>query len=251
MICILSSAKTFRDQQETLPISPTIPFSLEKTGNLLSVLQKFTTEEMAKQMKISDKLAYENETRYKEWEQTNTGLALHSFDGDAFKAFKKEKLTSENWKNANNHIAILSGLYGILRPTDEIRPYRLEMAIDMREILGENLYDYWQKEITKQLNVMANDTGAEYILNLASKEYSSVLDMKKLAVPLINVEFKNKGPKGLRTIAIHAKRARGRMARFVLDNEIKNPEKIKDFSENRYMFDAGLSTVDNFVFVGE
>jgi cytoplasmic iron level regulating protein YaaA (DUF328/UPF0246 family) len=116
-------------------------------------------------------------------------------------------------------------------------------------LLGESLYDYWSEMVTERLNVMAREANAKYILNLASQEYFGVVDVNNLAVPLINVEFKTQTPTGLRIIAIHAKRARGYMARFVLDNEIDNPERLKEFKENGYVFDPLLSSAGNLVFV--
>ena len=123
------------------------------------------------------------------------------------------------------------------------------MAIKMEDLLGESLYDFWRDDVTEQLNEMVAEAGASYILNVASKEYWSVLDMDKLSVPMINVDFKNQTEKGLKIIAIHAKRARGRMARFVLDNEIDSLGELKKFTGNGYAFRGDLSTAENLVFV--
>ena len=250
MICIISSAKTFNEEvQDDVGGTPTIPFALGKTEVILRKLQKLTPREIGELMHISDRLAHGNASRYKEWDKAEKVLALDGYNGDVFRAFKMEELSPDNWKNANKYLAIFSGLYGILRPTDGVKPYRLEMAIKMEDLLGESLYDFWRDDVTEQLNEMVAEAGASYILNVASKEYWSVLDMDKLSVPMINVDFKNQTEKGLKIIAIHAKRARGRMARFVLDNEIDSLGELKKFTGNGYAFRGDLSTAENLVFV--
>lgn len=250
MICVLSSAKTFSSEPCEFSVG-TAPLLPNKTAQLLNALQIQTPENLEKLFQASEKIADINYGRYQDWDTQKEKPALERYDGDAFKSLKSESLTAENWKQANAHIAILSGLYGILRATDNIRPYRLEMGTRTRDLLGETLYDFWKESVLEKMNQIIHESGAKYLLNMASKEYFSVIDRDQVSVPIIDIEFKTQGPKGLRTIAIHAKRARGAMAGYVLENQLTESHELIKFSFDGYHYSDTLSSETILVFLKE
>ncbi len=248
MICLLSSAKTFSSEPYNLKVG-TEALLLNKTAKLVEKLQTQTPDNLGKLFHASEKISDLNYGRYQNWDNQKEEPVLHAYNGDAYRTLKSEPLTSDNWKHANEHIAILSGLYGVLRPTDQIRPHRLEMGTKTKDLAGETLYDFWREEVSEKLNQIIHDSDTKYLLNVASKEYFKVIDRDQVSVPIIDIDFKTKGPNGLRTIAIHAKRARGGMARYVLDNQLKELHELVKFNFGGYNYAENLSSEKNLVFL--
>jgi len=251
MLCLLSPAKTFQKHtNEWLPARTEPAFPAE-TNQLIKHLQEYNESGLAKLMYLSEKLADLNVSRYQNWANSEALPALFRYHGDVYKGLKYTSLSQKNWRHANAHIAILSGLYGVLRATDSIHEHRLEMGIKLPTDSGKNLYEFWDTKVTNQVNILAEKAGSDYILNLASNEYFKVIQPSKLTKSLITAQFLQIGPKGARNIAIHAKRARGLMARFVLDNKIKKPDQLLDFNLEDYEFSPDRSDNTTLIFTRE
>ncbi len=212
----------------------------EKEAQKLSEeLKKFSALDLEKSMNISPKLAELNFERWKDFKKNPARQALLAFNGDVYVGIEKEKFNKEEFDFAQNHLRILSGLYGILRPMDLIKAYRLEMGFS-----GKNLYEFWSEKISNELE--ENDT--KYLINLASEEYFSVINKSKITKTIINISFKEKKSGALKIIGINAKKARGLMTNFAIRNHITNPEQLKNFSQENYKFDEKISDKNNWVF---
>ena len=214
---------------------------------------KLSPEELEALMKISPKLGEMNYKRFKEW-SINRRMgkpALLAFQGDVYKAMRAESFTEKQMEFANKHLRMLSGLYGVIKPMDDIQPYRLEMGTPVAIKEKKNLYDYWKGNLTKyfmeELSKEANGT----LINLASVEYSKAIDLEEIkgTYPVVNITFKEYKNGRHQTIGIYSKRARGYMSRFIMENSIDSPEELKEFSTEGYSFSAHMSSSDEFVFV--
>jgi hypothetical protein len=200
-------------------------------------------------MKLSDNLAELNYNRYQnfteEFNKDNSQQSIFAFTGDVYEGFDARNLSKSEIKLSNSKIAILSGLYGLLKPLDLIQPYRLEMGTKMKNDKGEDLYDFWGDKITDQINKLES----ELVINLASNEYFKSVKKKKLKAKLVNIDFKeDKGGK-VSIIGIYAKKARGYMARFIVKNDVNNLEKLKDFDVEGYKFIESMSDDANLTFL--
>ena len=253
MILVLSPAKTldFNSSFVTPPL--TKPAFFQDSLELVKSLNYMTQMEIANLLKISDSLAQLNFQRYQKFSSSfpnqNSQPAITSFRGDVYKAFERENLTFTDYKFAQKHIRILSGLYGILRPLDGIQPYRLEMGTKLANSRGKNLYDYWTDKVTKHLAKTIQEHDNPILINLASKEYMSVIDIHKLGFPIINILFKEERQEKLKVIPIQAKRARGIMANWIVKNRIDSSEELLTFSEDRYRYQPNLSSQSEYIFV--
>jgi len=254
MIIVISPAKSL-DLESKFDVSDhsTPEFSDEIT-NIRENMAKLSAADLGKLMKISPKLSDLNFERYqnfkKEFTLQNSRQALLAFDGDVYQGIEKKNYNKDDFKFAQDHLRILSGLYGILRPLDLIQPYRLEMGTDLKKTrisdsLGKNLYEFWGDKITNKLNESKDDT----LVNLASGEYFKAIKTKELNKNIINVAFKENKNGTLKIIGISSKRARGLMVNFAIKNRLTNPEDLKKFGEQDYKFDQSLSDDNNYVFV--
>jgi hypothetical protein len=174
---------------------------------------------------------------------------MFAFAGDTYQGLEPASLDPETVRYAQEHLRILSGLYGVLRPLDAIQPYRLEMGSRLKTRRGESLYDFWRDIPAKALNAAANAVGSSVLVNCASQEYFGAVDLKKLKLRVIEpvfMEVKSGTPK---IVSFFAKRARGSMARFILERRVTDPEGLKDFDHGGYRFDAGASSGDRMVFL--
>ncbi|WCL81094.1 peroxide stress protein YaaA [Saprospira sp. CCB-QB6] len=248
MYLLLSPAKT-------LDFSPTdySHFSeadfLTQSAELIEILRDYGPEDIAHLMKISDKLSALNHQRFSDWQppkELEPGKqALLAFRGDVYKGLQADDFGEEELAFAQKHLGILSGLYGLLRPLDLILPYRLEMKTKLPNSKGQNLYDFWGEQLTKAINERANGP----IINLASKEYFSALQPKAFKQPLYQIDFKEVNAEGkARIIAVHAKKARGLMARYVIQKQLEKVEDLKGFAEENYAFDEERSSDFHWVF---
>lgn len=258
MIIVISPAKSLKLTPKANYQKYSKPFFIKEIGELSKILSKLKSEEISSLMKISEKLSTLNYERYKilsknfdKIDQTNSIQALLTFDGDVYQEIDVENFSDKNFQFAQNHLFILSGLYGILKPLDLILPYRLEMGINFKntkiaEFLKiKNLYDFWQEKINEYLN----KTAGNYLINLASEEYFQSVNSSKLNKKVINIIFKKNKDGNLKIIGTLSKRARGMMTNFIIKNEITNPQDLKKFNEKNYKFREDLSDENNFIFV--
>lgn len=254
MIILLSPAKTINfDNREYINLLNT-PRLASKTKKLVSVLKKKKVKDLKEMMKISDHLAKENVERYANFSEdftvTNSRAALFAFAGDVYQGLEAWSMNDDQILLASKQIRILSGLYGLLKPMDMMQPYRLEMGSKLKTTKGTNLYQFWGDEITDLINHDLKDSiGQEFILNLASNEYFKAVNKKKVKAPIINVDFREERDEQLKFISYNAKRARGRMTRFIIDHQVQSVEQLKLFDYDGYSFIEELSTETNFMFV--
>ncbi len=254
MIILLSPAK--RIQQQGIKIDASLiskPLLLNKTELLITELRSKSVEEIKQLMNLSDDLAGLNYTRYHDWEKNhnskNSQVAINLFFGDAYKGLDAKSLNKELLQVLNKKLIILSGMYGLLKPFDLIQAHRLEMGTKLKNELGNNLYDFWKTDVTNELNKYIKKTKTEFIVNLASNEYFKVIDKKQILTEIITPIFKEEKAGKYKTIAIYAKRARGLMTRFIVENNISNPEYLKAFDYDNYTFSDEMSKDNEMVFI--
>lgn len=245
MLILLSPAKSLDFDTSFACKNYTLPCFTKEIETLSSELKKLSVSDLEKLMGISKKLAELNFERFQNFEKKfdlkNSRQALLAFDGDVYAGIEKEKFSEKDFDFAQNHIRILSGLYGILKPLDLIQPYRLEMGTKLKNF---TLYNFWGDKISQELEKSAEKN----IINLASEEYFSSVNPKKISHNIINIIFKEKKSGVLKIVGINAKKARGLMTNFVIKNKIIDPEKLKNFSEENYRFEKNLSDEKNWVF---
>lgn len=247
---ILSPAKTLRKNLKAKQMDFTTPVFLEKSQAIVSQLKTYSPVELRKLLNVSQDIADLNFTRYAEWHlpftPQNSTPAILSFAGDVYQGLMATDFTDDELEFSNQTIFMLSGLYGIMRALDLMQPYRLEMGTNLKIGQQNSLYEFWGSSIT---NFLQQAVGDGYLVNLASKEYSRVIDHKVFGDRFINIEFKEHRPEGLKVIPILSKRARGLMARFVVKNKIANVDDLKLFDYESYSFSDLLSDNTNWVFV--
>ncbi len=244
MLAVLSPSKTL-NMEQTAPVgTPREPALIEETKELVSVMQTKSEADLKALMGISDNLAELNHARYQSFtfpfNEINSKQALFAFRGDVYDGLDADNLREAEQRAANDHVRILSGLYGVLRPLDWMQPYRLEMGIKLATEHGDNLYQFWGDKITGQLNDALEATGAEALVNLASNEYFKALKPKQLKKPLITVHFKEEKDGKFRTIALFAKKARGMMARHMIQTNAKTVDDLRGFTMADYRYNPAL-----------
>lgn len=251
MLIIISPSKTQEISTERFK-KHTIPQYIDKSQEIIEKLQQFNVEELGKMMGMSRKLSELNQQRFADFNFPPTldkcGQAIFTFKGDVYSAITAENYSSAEINFAQDHLRILSGLYGILRPLDLIQAHRLEMGSKFKPEAEVSLYQLWSKAITFSLNKSLSTMKSPVLLNLASNEYSKVMDKKRLAAPIVNVSFKQLQNGKLRTIAIYAKRARGAMVDFVIRKKLENLSDLFSFDHDGYGFDRQSSTEAELLF---
>ncbi len=246
MLILLSPAKTLNFNCDISDqICTSVPYFDNEAHQLIQILKKYSSEELASLMKMSLKLGEFNYQRFQNYDSSDSRPAIYAYNGDVYEGFELSEYNQETQAFANKTLRILSGLYGILKPFDLIKAYRLEMSIHLKNEKGKNLYDFWSNKLTDYLN---NEQG-KFIINLASQEYSSVINLEKINKKRIDVIFKEKQNNGYKIIGLHAKKARGVMANFIIRNYIVNPAHIKDFNLNGYKYMPELSSEVEYVFI--
>ena len=250
MKILLSPAKSL-DFKSELPTSKSTSICFEKEAQYLnSILKSKNPKELSDLMSISSKIADLNYERNHSWSlpftKSNSRQAVYAFSGDVYRGLDAYSIDSGKIDFLQNSVRIISGLYGIIKPLDLIQPYRLEMGTKLAFDSNKNLYDYWRKKITEQLNLELDDK--EPILNLASNEYFKVIETKVIKTDVYSANFKQFKNGEFKTIAIFSKKARGMMTRFIIDNNITNISEIKSFDYDGYMFHEELSSDRAFVF---
>lgn len=245
MIIVISPAKSQNFETATVKYQFTQPIFKDQITKLINTLKHYELDEIEKLMKISPKLAEEVFTKHnnfnpKSYSELNSKAAIFTFSGDVYKGLEADTLDKETIEYAQNHLLMLSGLYGLIRPLDLMQAYRLEMGTKIK-IDGEVLYKYWQDKVTAQLNEYFNQQQNKVLINLASNEYSQAIDKKSLDAKWLDIDFKENKNGTYKTIGIHAKKARGLMTRYILENRIENISDIKKFNVADYKFNLELS----------
>ena len=247
MIILLSPAKSLDFESNIALEKSTIQVFLQQANSLVKNLQRFTSKDLSILMNISSNLADINFCRFKDFENNPERQALMAYDGDVYAGIDKNNYQQNEFNFAQDHIRIISGLYGILRPLDLIKPYRLEMACDFKnfDFISKNLYQFWSEKIS---NYFINQN-CKVIVNLASQEYFSAIEIKKIPQKIINISFKEKKNGILKVIGINSKKARGLMANFAIINKIDEPCNLKKFNDENYLFSKELSSDNNWIFI--
>ncbi len=252
MIAILSPAKTLNMGKTDNTDFYTKPAFIKEAGILMQELIKYTPPEMESLMKINSELADQNFFRHLTWSEehnlSNAKQALLAYDGAVYQGIGAKNFNPQQLSFANNHFRILSGLYGALRPLDIIQPYRLEMAAKLKNNAGNNLYCFWKDKLTDYFKEEIDKQNDDLLIDLASKEYSSAIDMSKINAKVITPVFKDYKRGALKVITIYTKRARGLMSRFIIENNIVLPNDLKEFDEEGYSYNEYLSTEVEWVF---
>lgn len=252
MLVIVSSSKTLDFSKSHSIKSHTIPVFINESEELVGIIRQFSVEELMKMLRISRSLAEINYNRYKKWNVSSrpnaSKIALLAFKGDVFENIKAGSLTASDFEFANHHLKIISGLYGLLRPLDFILPYRLEMGTRLVNNEGNNLYHFWKKKITYELNKSLSENNHSIILNLASSEYFKVIDAPQLKKPVLHISFVQKQGGTYKNLGLDSKKARGRMVNFVIKNRITNPNDLKAFCEDSYTFNSNFSNEKEWVY---
>ena len=249
MLIVISPAKTL-DYSNPEYSSYTQPDFPGEVKDLVGVLRKKSASQISKLMDLSDSLASLNAERYKTFMETfspdNSKQAVLAFKGEVYAKMEADQFSAADLEFAQQHLRILSGLYGLLKPLDLIQPYRLEMGTPLKTKKGTNLYQYWGIKISKALNEVGQ---GKTLVNLASQEYFKAVDQKTLKMPVISIHFKEHKDNRYQVVGFFAKQARGLMARYAILNRITDPEQLKGFAEEGYEFSAPLSTAQDWVFV--
>ncbi|XVN42221.1 MAG: peroxide stress protein YaaA [Candidatus Rickettsia vulgarisii] len=247
MITIISPTKSqdFTPQIPDLPSSK--PIFTEQTQHLLQICKNLSKDQIKKLMGISDKLADLNYNRFQDFNNHSAKQAVVAYDGDVYSNIDRKNFTKQQLNFLQDHLCIISGLYGLLRPLDLIRPYRLEMAVKLPDLM--KLPEFWQDKITSYINKTLATQQNKYLINLASSEYSSSINLDQLNYPMINIYFKEYKNNKLQIIGINAKKARGAMVNFISKNLVDNPKKLKDFFELGYKYSKNNSSDRDWVFV--
>ena len=250
MLVLLSPAKKLDYDTPVRTTLHTQPLFIEQAAQLIKVLKKKSASEVADLMKLSDTLATLNVERYAGWKpvfnQVNARQAALAFNGDVYDKLDASSLSDAQLKWAQEHVAILSGLYGVLRPLDLIQPYRLEMGTRLETARGKNLYEFWGSTITDYLN--EHLTSKAVVVHLASEEYFKSVDVKALKARVIQCVFQDYKNGAYKIISFNAKRARGLMARYVIENKINKPAALQDFALEGYVYAQAESSADRLVY---
>lgn len=252
MLILISPAKTL-DYQSDLPTDRyTHPELLDYSQQLIAVARKLSAPQIGKLMSISDKLADLNATRFHDWHPDftpqNARPAILAFKGDVYTGLQAEEFSEADFDFAQQHLRMLSGLYGVLRPLDLMQPYRLEMGIRLENAKGKDLYQFWGDVITEKLNEALKAQGDDVVVNLASDEYFKSVKPKKLQGQLIKPVFLDEKNGTFKVISFYAKKARGLMSRYIIENRLTGVEQLKAFDSEGYFFDESASTDREFVF---
>ncbi|GHB17272.1 peroxide stress protein YaaA [Salinicola rhizosphaerae] len=252
MLSIISPAKTLDFETPSTTREVTQPDYLERSRQLIDILRGYSPQALSELMGISDKLAGLNAARYADWQTPfsldNAKPAAQAFQGDVYVGLEAESFDKKANAFAQDHLRILSGLYGLLRPLDLIQPYRLEMGIRLENPAGKDLYAFWQETLTADLDQAIAASGSPTLVNLASNEYSKAIDFKALKADVVSPVFKDEKNGQFKIISFYAKKARGLMAAWLIREGIDDPQALTDFDVAGYRYAAGESKPGKPVF---
>lgn len=252
MLALISPAKTL-DYESALPTdSHTLPRLLAHSQELIDVSRTLSASEIANLMSVSEKIANLNVERFRDWQAdfdfSNARQALFAFKGDVYTGLDAYSLKDQDIDYAQQHLRMLSGLYGLLRPLDLMMPYRLEMGTKLKNPRGSNLYEFWGTIITDLINEDLAAAKSELLVNIASDEYYKSVKESKIQAEIIKPVFLDQKNGKYKVISFYAKKARGLMARYIIENKIERAEDLKGFNSDSYYFDADSSLKGELVF---
>lgn len=252
MLSVISPAKTLDFETPSTTDQVTQPDFLEHGQPLIDILRGYSPQQLSDLMGISDKLAGLNAARFAEWQPPfsldNAKPAVQAFQGDVYTGLQAETFSEADNRFAQQHLRILSGLYGLLRPLDLIQAYRLEMGTKLPNDAGKDLYAYWKPVLTPALNQAIEDSGSRVLVNLASNEYFKAIDTRKLDARIITPVFKDEKNGTFKIISFYAKKARGLMSAWIIQQQINDPDALTSFDVAGYRFDSAASEGDTLVF---
>lgn len=253
MLFVLSPAKNLNEKDQAPTNLYTQPDLLRHAEQLMNELRPLAPQHLAELMHVSDKIALLNAERNAAWHTPftpeNAKQAVFMFNGDVYEGLDAGTLPAENINYLQEHVRLLSGLYGLLRPLDLMQPYRLEMGTPFPNSRGKNLYEFWGDIITELLNQTLSQNGSNTLINLASQEYFKSVNTDKLTEKIITPVFKDEKNGKYKIISFYAKRARGLMVRYAADKQITRPEELKQFDYEGYAFNAAASNENEWVFL--
>lgn len=247
MLVVVSPAKKL--DETPLNLDHTQPVFAQEAAHLAQVARDLNVDGLRKLMHISEPLAKLNKDRFAQFGEQSRKAAMYLFSGDTYQGLDAASLDADAVRWAQDRLRILSGLYGVLRPLDEIEPYRLEMGSKLKVDDKKSLYAFWGDRISKQLNQQASELNTDVLVNCASQEYFGAVDLDALALRVITPAFYEDGPKGPKIVSFYAKRARGAMARFVMENRLTDPMTLADFDIGGYVYQPDQSTPERPVFL--
>lgn len=255
MLALISPAKTLDYQTELPTDQHTQPRLLDQSQQLIEIASKMSASEIATLMKVSEKIAQLNADRFRDWQPefdfSNARQALYAFKGDVYTGLDAYTLSDQQVDYAQQHLRMLSGLYGLLRPLDLMMPYRLEMGTALKNPRGQNLYAFWQGRITQLINQDLAHSASTHIINLASDEYYKAVQPKEIQAQIIKPVFLDQKNGQYKVISFYAKKARGLMARYMIEQQPKHVDDLKGFDVDGYYFDAANSSTSEWVFKRE
>jgi len=254
MLTLISPAKKLLSNHSTYIKSTSEPGFKKETEILVRLMKKKSAEEIAALMKLSNDLAQLNFSRFQEFvlndvDSPNAHPAVFLFQGDVYQGLQAATWSQDTLDFAQSHLGILSGLYGVLKPLDKIQPYRLEMGVRLKNPCGSTLYDFWKKTITSSLNKQLAEQANPVLVNLASTEYFKAVDPKTLEHPAVTVNFYEEKDKVLKMIGIHAKKARGAMAKFIMEHQIDSLDELIKFKDLGYEYNKKSSSERHIDFI--
>lgn len=252
MLIIISPAKTL-DYESAISVKGQSEIMFPKESKqIIRILKKLKPEDIEKLMKVSHKIAMLNYDRFAQWKypfiEQDSRQAIFAFKGEVYNGLDAYSLNQEDVDFAQDHLRMLSGLYGVLRPYDMMLPYRLEMGTKLETNKFKGLYDFWGDKIRKNLQKAVDKSGSKVIVNLASAEYFKAAKLNKMKAEIITPSFKEARDDGYKMITIFAKKARGLMSRYIIQNKIENAEDLKHFDWEGYFFNEELSIGNNYIF---
>lgn len=252
MLIVLSPAKTLDYDSPVRTRKATMPEFLERSGQLIDDIRRLQPDDLRELMGISEPLAELNHQRFMNWGEPfthdNARQSLLAFNGDVYTGLDALSMKAADLTYAQKHLRILSGLYGVLRPLDLMQPYRLEMGLKFANSGGKNLYEFWGSDVSDSINAALKKSGSPELINLASNEYFRAVQGKRLEGEVITPIFKDLKNGKYKVISFFAKKARGQMARFIIDQRLDDVEGIKRFKTDGYKYSKAESTAHDWVF---
>jgi len=252
MLLLLSPAKSLDYETPLDPQPHTAPLFVKQSKELIAVLRTRSPQRIAELMSLSDKLASLNVARYQAWSsratEKNARQAVLAFNGDVYEGLDARTLDTHDLAWAQDHVCILSGLYGVLRPLDRMQPYRLEMGTRLANPGGKDLYQFWGTRIAEYLNTRLRVDTSPVVINLASQEYFRAVDTKALKARVVECVFQDYSAGQYKIVSFFAKRARGLMARYAVTHQLAQPEQLRAFNVEGYAWAAAESTPERLVF---
>jgi len=253
MLSVISPAKTLDYESAPTTRKSSQPEFLERAAELVDDARGLAPDDIRSLMGVSENIATLNHRRFMDWhtpfDRDNAKQAILAFKGDVYTGLEAETMSTAQLNFAQKHLRILSGLYGVLRPLDLMQPYRLEMGLRFENRGGRNLYEFWGDELSNSLNRQIRKTGTPVLLNLASNEYFKAVRAGSLDAEIITPVFKDLKNGKYKVISFYAKKARGQMARYVIDEEINDVAALKKFRVDGYRYNAGESSARELVFM--